>query len=79
MVKNQWKLRFLPGKPLKMDEILKNVISYGPHMPGIDLNPVRENVEQFLKTDLVQPTPNITLFPVWKLVEKWISFLGENW
>ena len=57
MVKNQWKLRLLPGKPLKMDEILKNVIFHGPHMPGIDLNPVRENMEQFLKTDLVQPTP----------------------
>ena len=42
-----------------MDEILKNVIFYGPHMPGVDLNPVRENVEQFQKTDLVQPTPNL--------------------
>ena len=42
-----------------MDEILKNVIFHSPHMPGIDLNPVRENVEQFLKTDLVQPTPSL--------------------
>lgn len=27
-------------------------------MPGIGLNPVRENMEHFLKTDLVQPTPS---------------------
>ena len=57
MMKNQSKMRLLPGKPLKMDEILKNVIFHGPHMPGIDLNPLRENMEQILKTDLVQPTP----------------------
>ena len=57
MGKNRWKQRFLPGKPLKMDEISKNDISYGPHMPGIDLNPVPENMEQFLKIDFVQPTP----------------------
>ena len=48
----------MPGKPLKMDEIVKNVIFHSSHMPMIDLNPVRENLEQFLKTDLVQPTPN---------------------
>ena len=53
-------MRLLPGKPLKLDEILKNVIFHGPHMPGIDLNPLRENMEQILKTDLVQPTPNYT-------------------
>ena len=38
---------------------LKNVMFQGPHMPGIDLNPVRENMEQFLKTDLPQPTPTL--------------------
>ena len=50
-------MRLLPGKPLKLDEILKNVIFHGQHMPGIDLNPLRENMEQILKSDLVQPTP----------------------
>ena len=36
---------------------MKNVIFHSSHMPMIDLNPVCENLEQFLKTDLVQPTP----------------------
>ena len=58
-------MRLLPGKPLKLDEILKNVIFHGPHMPGIDLNPLRENMEQFLKTDLVQPTPTGNLTMLW--------------
>ena len=40
-----------------LDEILKILIFHGSHMPGIDLNPLRENQEQFLKTDLLQPTP----------------------
>ena len=58
-----------------MDETLKNVIFHGPHMPGIDLNPVHENLEKLLKTDLVQPTPtsiiklpsNATILSVHKL------------
>ena len=33
-------------------------------MLGMDLNPVCENLEQFLKTDLVQPTRNTT----WKIM-----------
>ena len=49
-----------------MDENLKNVFFHSPHMPGIDLNPVRENLEQFLKIDLVQPTP-IEKENEWKL------------
>ena len=36
-----------------MDEILKNVIFHGPHMPGIDLSPVPVHFI-FLP---VQPTP----------------------
>ena len=43
-----------------MDDILKNDIFRGPHMPGNDLNPIRENMKQFLKIDFVQPTPNMT-------------------
>ena len=57
-VKNLWKLTFLPGKPLKMNEILKILLFQDPYMPGIDLNLVCVNMEQFLKIDVVQPTAN---------------------
>ena len=43
-----------------MNKNLKHVFFRGPHIPGIDLKPVRENMEHFLKTDLVQPTPKET-------------------
>ena len=65
-----------------MDEILKMEVFYGPHMPGVDLNPVRENVDGFLKTDLVQPTPNHShvsnLFGkenTFRIQEKWPIFV----
>ena len=43
-------MRLLPGKPLKMDEILKNVIFHGPHMLWNDLNPLPANLIFFART-----------------------------
>ena len=48
----------MPGKPLKMNEILKILLFQDPYMPGIDLNLVCVNMEQFLKIDVVQSTAN---------------------
>ena len=50
-------ITFLPGKPLKMNEFLKQEFFLCPHMPYDDLNPVRTNMGQFLKIALLQPTP----------------------
>ena len=47
----------MPGKPLKMNEFLKQEFFLCPHMPYDDLNPVRTNMGQFLKIALLQPTP----------------------
>ena len=48
----------------------------------VNMNSSRKITDKELSTSSTYPVIvkfHITLFPVWNLVEKWISFRGENW